>query len=151
MINIIVAILTALIVTMCTLKDSHADELNLGGVSHHFRHDKEHNDLNFGLGYGFDFDRGVGLEAGAYANSEYVYTYYALVRYQPFEFGPVRAGALAGAVTGYSHCNHRHVCPAALPALSVDLSSIVLTVVAVPSIGNFLDGVVSLQLGVKLP
>lgn len=124
--------------------------LNLGGVSHHFRNDKEHNDVNEGIGLEWDASRVVGVAAGGYYNSDSTWSQYVYVRYQPFNIGGTRIGALAGLVTGYKKwgCS---ICPAGLLAVSHDYGPVTLSLVGFPNIGKAVDGVVSLQIGVKLP
>jgi len=122
-------------------------EVNFGGVTHHFRNDQEHQDLNYGLGFGYNIDKAVGFDVGFYQNSNYTTTKYALVRYQPFEVKGVRLGFLAGVADGYKPFRNGGWFPAALPAASKSFGPVNVTLVGFPSIGKTADGMVSLQLG----
>jgi len=115
--------------------------LNLGGVSHHFRNDAIHNDLNYGLGIEYRVSDAFGITGGVYHNSLYRNSFYGLVRYQPVNLGPIRSGVVAGTVNGY---NSHGFIPYVMPAISADVKAMTVSLIGVPSIGR-VDGVISLQ------
>jgi opacity protein-like surface antigen len=122
--------------------------LYLGGLTHHLRNDSIHNDINEGLGLEYRVSDSLGFAMGAYRNSLYKTSVYGLVRYQPLTLGSVRVGAVAGLIDGYSY-HHGAYFPAAMPALSLDVGRTTLTLVGIPNIGRAIDGMVSLQVGVR--
>ena len=125
-------------------------ELHFGGVSHHWRHDDEHNDLNLGLGLEYRFSADLGVIAGYYQNSNHKPSEYALLRYQPLHLGPVQLGGLAGVVNGYDRDDGARANGAAMLAASVDLERLNVSLVGMPSVGRRVDGCVSLQFGWRL-
>jgi len=122
--------------------------VQLGGVSHHFRRDGQHEDVNPGLGLQYRFTPAWGVIAGGYLNSDHHISEYAFGRWQPLSLGAVRLGAIGGLVNHYDHDNGR-VRGALLFAASVDLWRVNVSLVGMPSAGN-IDGCVSLQFGFRL-
>jgi hypothetical protein len=116
---------------------THAGELLVHGVSRHF-HDNGENNLNFGVGYGFDSR----VVMGAYHNSRRRLSAYAGYHIPVYEWRSVEFGLFLGAVTGYD----RTVMPVAALTASIPIADRWRThVTVVPSD----RGVATLSLGYR--
>jgi hypothetical protein len=128
-------------------KDDAKWELHVTGISHHWWHDDNDNDINMGLGLEYRFRSDLGVIGGFFHNSNGNIAEYLLLRYQPLHWGPVHVGALVGAVNHYDVDDGNFI-PAVLGAVSVDLGRHVqFSVTTLPSIGHRVDGFISVQLG----
>jgi len=101
----------------CAAVPAFAGEVVFQGLSQHFRNSDQVNNLNFGLGYGFDrsiIDRVIGKETGGhdivgcYHNSRSHFSCYAgyYHEFHTVSSGPLRhleLGGMIGAVTGYKY------------------------------------------------
>jgi hypothetical protein len=122
-------------------------EIHVTGISHHWRHDDNDNDINMGLGLEYRFRPDLGVVGGFFHNSNGNIAEYLLLRYQPLHLGPVHVGGLVGTVNHYDVDDGNFI-PAVLAAVSVDLGRHAeVSVVTLPSIGHRVDGFISVQLG----
>lgn len=86
--------------------------LNINAVSHHFNTEHKFNQNNVGVGVEYQHGDYLAM-AGRYNNSMGYPSRYALAGWLPLQYGPVRLGALAGALDGYPAINGGKVGPAA--------------------------------------
>lgn len=93
--------------------------LTVSALSYHMNRKKGYNEVNAGAGVEYELTRTFALVAGFYRNSrpdkDAVSTYGGF-SYMPVSLGPLRAGVMLGAVTGYKQAN---VLPAASGILSL--------------------------------
>ena len=75
--------------------------LNPGFYSYHFQKDKGFNNSNFGLGGEYRFTTTSAAMLGIFDNSDRQTSRYIGWLWQPLASGPVRIGAVAGAIDGY--------------------------------------------------
>lgn len=75
--------------------------LNPGAYSYHFQKDKGLNNSNFGLGGECRYSTVGSVMLGAFENSDRLTSRYAVWHWQPIGIGPVRLGAMMGAIDGY--------------------------------------------------
>jgi len=124
--------------------------LNGGFFSYHFQRDKGLNDSNGGIGAEYRFSTVASVTAGRFYNSDRYYSNYVGVYYQPWQIGPVRIGAVAGAFNGYPKERNGGWFPAVIPALSVEYERVGLNLGIVPSYKDRLYGALSFQLKLKV-
>lgn len=97
----------ALIATSLAMACSaaHAElHLQLHSNSHHFQErldGKAWNERNPGLALRYSPSPDWSAQVGAYRNSEFARTYYALADWTPLQAGQFSAGVFGGAATGY--------------------------------------------------
>lgn len=88
----------------CSVAFAAETEIYPGGVSYHWKtmtDGRKFNDHNVGLLGGVAFDETRAVFGGVYRNSEWRTSAVLGYRYTPLGVGPLRIGALVGAVTGY--------------------------------------------------
>lgn len=106
----------------------------------------------FNPGLGVEWHEGqFGVAGGGYLNSYSAWTAYALGLWMPLDFGAMRAGFAAGAVTGYYEECGREVCPAAALVLEVRYEGCGLNTMVIPPLKEKSGTVVGLQLKCMLP
>lgn len=103
-----------------------------GGFSYHQDRAAGYNERNHGLSLTYRADAELAYSAGGFGNSLHRRAYFAAARWTPVQMGWVRAGALAGVVTGYDAAGGGPI-PIALPAVAVDIGPVDVTVVGWPS------------------
>ena len=93
----------ALADTFTTIENKPLSELwvNPGFYSYHFQRDKGFDDTNPGFGAEYRFSTVASVTAGRFHNSDRQMSNYAGLYYQPWSVGPVRLGAVVGAIDGY--------------------------------------------------
>ena len=114
--------------------EARADEwyLSPGGVSLHQDRHAGYNERNTGISAAWKRDDEMAVSAGQYGNSLHRRSYFAAVRWTPVSVGPLRAGMLAGVVTGYD-ANGGGPIPVVLPAVVGAVGPIEVTVIGWPS------------------
>jgi hypothetical protein len=120
--------------------------LNPGFYSYHFQKDKGLNNNNFGLGGEYRYSTVSSVTLGIFDNSDRQTSHYIGWYWQPLESGPVRFGAVVGAVDGYPHMLNGGWFVAVIPTASIQYKSIGANVMFVPSYKDRLYGAISLQL-----
>ena len=110
------------------------------------------NEVNPGAALRLDLTDTHGVQAGAYRNSYYKTTAYAVYQYTPLRIGAVRIGGFAGLASGYKAQSALNVGALAVVggAYAVaDFDSYTVAVRAVPKISPKTAGVVTLEIGFK--
>jgi hypothetical protein len=124
--------------------------LNAGAYSYHFQRDKGFNSRNYGLGAEYRFSTVSSIMAGAFHNSDWYTSHYLVWHWRPIGMGPVRLGALAGAMDGYPHMLDGGWFFAAIPTIDIDYNNVGATLLLIPSYQNRLHGAISLQLRLRV-
>ena len=124
--------------------------LNPGLHSYHFQTDRNLNNNNYGLGVEFRYSTTKSFTVGSFYNSEYETSNYAAWIWQPVMLGPVRFGALLGAINGYPRANNGGWFPLILPVASYEYKFVGINLTYIPTIQNTLYGALSLQLKIKV-
>lgn len=124
--------------------------LNAGMYSYHFRHDKDLNDENFGLGIEYRYTAANALTAGFFRNSDRETSSYLGWYWQPIQLGPARLGAVLGALDGYPRMRDGGWFPALIPALSAESGKLGVNVFVIPGYQDRLYGAVSVQVKLRL-
>lgn len=106
--------------------------LSPGGVSYHQDRKAGYNEVNHGFSALVKSDDELAFASGFFGNSLHRRAYFAAARWTPYQVGFLRAGALAGAVTGYE-ANGGGPIPVLLPAVAAGWGPIDITVVGWPS------------------
>lgn len=124
--------------------------LNPGLYSLHFQRDKGLNDNNLGIGFEYRYSTVNSVTAGVIDNSDRKTSRYAGWYWQPLAAGPVRIGAVAGAMDGYPKFRDGGWFPVLLPAASVEYKRVGLNVLVIPTYKDRLYGAISFQLKLKV-
>ena len=119
--------------------------LNPGFYSYHFQKDKGFNNSNFGLGGEYRFTTTSAAMLGIFDNSDRQTSRYIGWLWQPLASGPVRIGAVAGAIDGYPHMRNGGWFAAVIPTASFEYGNIGANLLFVPSYKDRLHGAISLQ------
>lgn len=128
--------IACLATSMCIGKAKAESQLWVtpGAVSYHVERTQDNgqrwNETNYGLGVEYEVSPQTAVMIGVYRNSLDRWTHYALVQYTPIVFGPVRFGAMVGAVDGYSS----NVDPALAPVATIEGKRFGLNVSFVPKV-----------------
>jgi hypothetical protein len=135
-----------------SIESTPVDELwlNAGFYSYHFQKNIYLDNNNFGLGFEYRYSSISSVTAGRFHNSDKEMSNYAAWCWQPWALGPVRIGALLGAINGYPKAFDRAWFPLALPLASVEYKNFGLNFTIVPTYKETLHGSITLQLKVKL-
>lgn len=120
--------------------------LNPGFYSYHFQKDKGLNNNNLGLGGEYRYSTVSSVTLGIFDNSDRQTSRYIGWYWQPLESGPVRFGAVVGAIDGYPHMLDGGWFIAVIPTASIQYKSIGANLMFVPSYKDRLYGAISLQL-----
>jgi len=123
--------------------------VNLGGFSHHFKHNSRYNETNRGLGLEYRWSREWSAMAGSYYNSVRRHTTYAGFTYQPFSLGPLNLGASLGAMDGYPAVSRGGTFFVALPMATYEGSRFGFNLGLIPTMHN-VQGAIVLQLKVRV-
>lgn len=124
--------------------------LNAGFYSYHFQKDIDLDNNNLGLGFEYRYSSTSSVTAGRFHNSDKEMSNYVAWCWQPWALGPVRLGALLGAIDGYPKAFDRAWFPLALPLASVEYKNFGLNFTIVPTYKETLHGSITLQLKLKL-
>lgn len=124
--------------------------LTTGFASYHFDRHQSLNGNNYGLGMEYHFSSVNALTVGRFYNSDRQYSNYAGLYYQPFSWGPLQMGIVAGGFNGYSHVRDGGWFLAAVPVVSAHWDKVGVNIAIVPSIHNRLYGAISLQLKINM-
>lgn len=124
--------------------------LNPGFHSYHFQTDKSLNNNNDGLGVEYRYSTISSVMAGRFNNSEREQSSYVTWLWQPVALGPVRLGAMLGAINGYPRVDKGNWFPIILPVASYEYKFIGVNLTYVPTIQDALYGAISLQLKIKV-
>ena len=124
--------------------------LNPGFYSHHFQTDKGLNNNNLGLGAEYRYSTTSSVTIGAFDNSDRQTSRYAGWYWQPLALGPVRLGAVVGAMDGYPKMKNGGWFFAAIPTASFEYQNFGANVAFVPGYKDRLYGAISLQLKLKV-
>ena len=124
--------------------------INPGFYSYHFNKDRNLNDNNLGLGAEYRYSTTSSIVAGGFHNSDWKTSYYAGWDWQPLEYGPVRLGAVIGAINGYPKAFHGSWFPAALPQASFEYKNIGANIIFTPGYKDRLYAAFSFQVKIKI-
>jgi hypothetical protein len=123
--------------------------LNPGFYSYHFQKTKGFNNSNFGLGGEYRYSTVSSVTLGVFENSDRQTSHYAGWYWQPLGLGPVRLGAIVGAIDGYPMWNGGWFI-AAIPTASFEYKYIGANLLVIPGYKNKLYGALSLQLKLRV-
>jgi hypothetical protein len=124
--------------------------LNPGFLSYHFQREKGLNNENYGLGGEYRYSTVSSLTLGEIYNSDRKTSYYAGWYWQPIGVGPVRLGAVFGAMDGYPKMVNGGWFFAFIPTASYEYKNVGANLMYVPSYQDRLYGAISLQLKLKV-
>ncbi len=124
--------------------------INPGFVSYHFDQNKNLNNGNWGAGGEYRFSTVASATIGRFYNSNREYSNYAGIYYQPIAIGPIKFGAVLGGFNGYPQTNSGGWFAAALPAFTWEGDRVGANVFIVPTIGDRVNGAISVQLKLKV-
>jgi hypothetical protein len=128
--------------------------VNFGMYSLHFDQTKNLRNDNIGLGVEVDLAPDHALEAGTYINSNDARTHYAAYGWRPLHWQVasvnIAAGAAVGAFDGYPNYRNGGWFVAPLPFVAVEAGRVGANLSVIPTLGNRLDGAVTVQLKLRL-
>lgn len=124
--------------------------LNPGFYSYHFQKNKGLNNRNFGLGGEYRYSTISSFTLGVFDNSDRRISHYAGWYWQPIGLGPVRVGAVFGAIDGYPNMLKGGWFLAAIPAASIEYKNFGANLLFMPSYKDRLYGAISLQLKLRV-
>ena len=124
--------------------------LNPGFYSYHFRNDKQLDGNNFGLGAEYRYSTVGAVVAGAFRNSDRHHSRYLGWVWQPLAVGPLRVGAMVGAIDGYPKMKNGGWFPLVVPVVGFEYQRVGANLVVVPGYGDRLYGSLSLQAKFRL-
>jgi hypothetical protein len=131
-------------------QDRHEVWLDTGFATYHFQRDQDLNGRNPGLGMEYRFSDAAAVTAGRFYNSDREHSSYAGVYYQPWSWGPLRVGAVAGGFNGYPKMRDGGWFLAAIPTATLEYGRVGLNIAVVPTFKDRLHGGISVQLKFKL-
>lgn len=120
--------------------------LNPGFYSYHFQKGKGLNNSNFGLGGEYRYSTVNSVTLGVFDNSDRQTSHYAGWYWQPLGMGPVRLGAVIGAIDGYPRMRNGGWFAAAMPVASIEYRNVGANLIFIPGYKDKLYGSISLQL-----
>jgi hypothetical protein len=124
--------------------------LNPGVYSYHFQRDKDFNNNNYGLGAEYRYSTVGPIMVGGFYNSDRYTSHYVAWHWQPLGLGPVRFGAVVGAIDGYPKMLDGGWFFAVIPTVGIDYENIGASLLLIPSYQNRLHGAISLQLKLRV-
>ena len=124
--------------------------LNPGFYSYHFQREKGLNNRDFGLGGEYRYSTVSSITLGLFDNSDRQTSHYAGWYWQPVGLGPVRFGAVFGAIDGYPKMLNGGWFPAVIPTASIEYRNLGVNLLIVPSYQNRLYGALSLQFKLRV-
>ena len=124
--------------------------VNPGMYSYHLQKDQNLNNNNWGIGLEYRFNTVASATLGNYRNSDNDRSSYLGIYYQPIAVGPLKLGVVAGGFNGYQSTNNGGWFPAVLPALTIEEGRFGANVFFIPTVGDRVNGAISLQLKFKI-
>ena len=124
--------------------------LNPGMYSWHFNRHKGLNGSNFGFGAEYRYSTVSSVTAGVFDNSDRRTSHYLGWYWQPVAMGPLRIGAVAGAIDGYPKMRNGGWFPAVIPTVSMEYGRIGMNLMIIPGYKDRLYGALSLQIKVRV-
>ncbi len=124
--------------------------LNPGFYAYHFQKDRHLRNDALGFGAEYRYSPESALTAGVYRNSNWGTSHYLAYYWRPLALGPVRFGAVMGAVNGYPGTRQGGWFPAILPTAHVEYGWLGLNVFYVPSYKDSVNGSVTFQLNLRV-
>ncbi len=124
--------------------------LNPGLYSYHFQREKALNNNNFGFGGEYRYSTVSSFTLGLIDNSDRKTSHYTGWYWQPLGLGPVRFGAVVGAMDGYPKMVHGGWFFAIIPTATIEYKNVGANLMYVPSYQDRLYGAISLQLKFKV-
>lgn len=131
-------------------QDRHEVWVDTGFATYHFQRDQDLNGRNPGLGMEYRFSDAAAVTAGRFYNSDRQHSSYLGVYYQPWTFGPLRVGAVAGGFNGYPKMRDGGWFLAAIPTATIEYERVGINIAVVPTYKDRLHGGISVQLKFKL-
>ncbi len=123
--------------------------LNAGMQSYHYDGNNQLNNNNIGFGAEYVFSTVASATLGGYKNSNSKNSNYAGIYYHPIALGPVQFGLVGSLLNGYQKVNHGGYFPALIPAASFEKDWFGVNMLFIPTVGDKIRGVISLQLKLK--
>lgn len=138
--------------TFSVIKPKSANQLwlNAGAFSYHFQREKRLNGTNLGLGAEYRYSTVSSIMIGEFENSDRYSSHYIVWHWQPIGLGPIRFGAVAGAIDGYPNMLNGGWFFAAIPTIGINFKDIGANLLLIPSYQNRLYGAISLQLTLRV-
>jgi hypothetical protein len=124
--------------------------LNPGFYSYHFQREKKLNNNNFGLGGEYRFSTVSAFLFGEIDNSDRKTSHYVGWYWRPVGVGPVRLGAIAGAMDGYPKMVNGGWFFAVIPTAGIEYKNVGANLMYVPSYRDRLYGTISFQVKFKV-
>lgn len=124
--------------------------LNPGLYSYHFQKDQGLKNSNFGLGGEYRYSTVSSVTFGVFDNSDRQTSRYAGWYWQPLGLGPVRLGAVVGAIDGYPKMLNGGWFVAVIPTVSIEYKNIGANLLLIPGYKDRLYGAISLQLKLRV-
>jgi hypothetical protein len=123
--------------------------LNPGFYSYHVQRARGLNDNNVGFGAEYRYSTTSSVSLGVYRNSDDLTSRYIGWYWQPLAVGPVRCGAVIGAIDGYHTWNGNWFI-AAIPVASVELRNIGMNLLLIPTYQDKLYGSITIQVKIGI-
>lgn len=124
--------------------------LNPGFYSYHFQKDKGLDNNNFGLGGDYRYSTVSAVTLGVLHNSDKHISHYIGWYWQPLGVGPVRLGAVIGAINGYPKMQNGAWFIALIPGASFEYKNVGANLLFTPGYKDRLYGAISLQLKLRV-
>lgn len=124
--------------------------INAGMLSHHFDRSKGFREGNIGLGFEVGLTDQFAVYGGGFRNSDDKHSNYLGGAWRPLQWGPVRAGLVAGMFDGYPRMNHGGWFPAVLPVASLEYDRVGVNFLIIPKIGDKVYSAAVLQFKLRL-
>jgi len=132
--------------------DQPAQELwlNPGFYAYHFQRDRHLNNNAAGFGAEYRFSTVSAITVGIFHNSNWRTSHYLGYYWRPVMIGPMRLGAVIGALDGYPGTRNGNWFPAALPTASVEYGRLGVNIFYIPSYKDSVNGSITLQLKLRV-
>lgn len=124
--------------------------LNPGFYSYHFNKNKGLDNNNFGLGADYRYSTVSAFTLGVLHNSDLHISHYVGWYWQPLGVGPVRLGAVIGAINGYPKVQNGAWFIALMPSASFEYKNVGANLLFTPGYKDRLYGAISLQLKLRV-
>lgn len=124
--------------------------LDTGFATYHFQSDKNLNGRNPGVGIEYRFSDAAAFTAGRFYNSDRRHSKYAGLYYQPWTYGGLRLGVVAGGFDGYPNMRDGGWFAAVIPVATYEYQRVGVNVAVIPTYKNRLHGGISMQLKFRL-
>ncbi|HEY5994609.1 MAG TPA: hypothetical protein VIU46_08420 [Gallionellaceae bacterium] len=124
--------------------------LNPGFYAYHFQKDRHLNNKAAGFGAEYRFSTASSVTAGIYHNSNWSTSHYLGYYWRPLTLGPMRLGAVFGALDGYPGTRKGGWFPAVIPTARVEYGWLGLNMFYIPSYRDSVNGSITFQLVLKV-